>query len=785
MVSTRSTTTKDNTSNDDASDNNNNNINETENINEVERDNNNITTATTTNTEIITMTTTTETIADETQKKSNEFYIRSHQVMGTDVQVTSVTDDLAHNPSGENLFSRLSPLPNLNASDNLSDTDNLQSSVHNPSGENLNSRLSPLPNLNTSDNLNDEENLQSTVLSKTKPSLTETTNDGENLKSRVSPAPISTNITVHETDPKQSIVDTAHKSSKCSSTSQNQISRDQQATNVETLHTVTDVTGVSTNIENISVPPLFDTETTNSEQPLTENPTDMSTVLVEINTVTKSKTKKRNPTPKKNVTAEKHSEVITVDDKNSTAEQVSAENLGNQSTIAVQTGTPTQIKDTNKKQSPKKNTEISPPTTSTTKQVSTENLGNPSPPALQKATPTTRGRTRKQSSQKKIQISTLTVSTAEQMSAENLNEPSTEVLQATTPTSTKTKSKQKTSPQKNIKVSIPTELPNPNKAFFRNLVTDYSLPMNLLQIALFLQSTDNTVICQPQVNYRPLSISNIKTKRFIENMEGTTGDLNEEMHVILYEVTNVETPGRTVPIYSVYTTDEESITGKQETLIYAQQPSLVELYKLAKIIQPDKQWNLDPPVNRPVTADDIEKVFCTDRVKDLYTESTYFYHQSNVGLVRQQRKPKNTAQIQAAFATEKSSFQKTHRIRFAIIGGLHRVALAAHMFGNYVLDNKRPTKAPSNTYNFNGKSVLNSVLAVHLCIPHDRKLDETFVSHCREYSCIVQNRKSESFGPTIKSEMYLLLTSLSKPETNFKRHINSTFWTNDQVSLTA
>ena len=80
--------------------------------------------------------------------------------------------------------------------------------------------------------------------------------------------------------------------------------------------------------------------------------------------------------------------------------------------------------------------------------------------------------------------------------------------------------------------------------------------MNLLQIALFLQSTDNTVICQPQVNYRPLSISNIKTKRFIENMEGMTGDLNEEMHAILYEITDVEQTGKTVPIYSVYTTDE-------------------------------------------------------------------------------------------------------------------------------------------------------------------------------------------------------------------------------------
>jgi hypothetical protein len=616
MVTTRSSETKDNVSNDDASNNDNNNNNNNLDINEAARDNNNNTTATTINTETITTrtTTTTETIADEALKNSNELYIRSHQVMGTDDQVTSVIDNLTHNLSGENLNSRLSPLGNLNVTDNLTDRDNLQSTVHNPSGENLNSRLSPLPKLNVTDNLIDRDNLQSTVnnpsgekvLSETKAFLTDTPNDGENLKSKVSPALTSTNTTVHIADPEQSIVDTAHKSSKCSSTSQNQISGDQQVT-----------------------------------------------------------------------------------------------------------------------------TEISTPATSTTKQVSAENVENPSSLA----------------------------------------------------TSTKPKSKQKKqSPQKSIKVSIPTELSNPNKAFFRSLITDYSLPMNLLQIVLFLQSTDNTVICQPQVNYRPLSISNIKTKNFIENMEGTTGDLNEEMHVILYEVTDTEIPGRTVPIFSVYTTDEKSITGKQETLIYAQHPTVVELYKLAKIIQPDKQWKLDTPVNRYASTDEIEKVFCADRVKELYTETTYFYHQSNVGLARKQRKPNNTAQIQAAFATAKSSFQKTHRIRFAIIGGLHRVALAAHMFGNYVLDNKRPTKAPSNTYNFNGKSVLNSVLAVHLCIPHNKKLDETFVSHSREYSCIVQNRKSESFGPTIKSEMYLLLTDKSKPETNFKRYINSTFWTDAQVS---
>jgi hypothetical protein len=51
-------------------------------------------------------------------------------------------------------------------------------------------------------------------------------------------------------------------------------------------------------------------------------------------------------------------------------------------------------------------------------------------------------------------------------------------------------------------------------------------------------------------------------------------------------------------------------------------------------------------------------MFCTDRVKELYTESTYFYQQSNIGLARQERRPKNTAQIQTAFVTAKSSFQR-------------------------------------------------------------------------------------------------------------------------------
>jgi hypothetical protein len=58
-------------------------------------------------------------------------------------------------------------------------------------------------------------------------------------------------------------------------------------------------------------------------------------------------------------------------------------------------------------------------------------------------------------------------------------------------------------------------------------------------------------------------------------MEGTTGYLNEEMHIILYEITNIEEPGKIVPIYSVYTTDEKSICGKEVQLVHENTPPLV------------------------------------------------------------------------------------------------------------------------------------------------------------------------------------------------------------------
>ncbi len=67
---------------------------------------------------------------------------------------------------------------------------------------------------------------------------------------------------------------------------------------------------------------------------------------------------KRKQPPKKNVSTEKHSEVIVVDNTNSTTEQVPAENLGSSSTEALFTATPTKTKGRNKKQSPLKNIKV-------------------------------------------------------------------------------------------------------------------------------------------------------------------------------------------------------------------------------------------------------------------------------------------------------------------------------------------------------------------------------------------------------------------------------------------
>jgi len=97
---------------------------------------------------------------------------------------------------------------------------------------------------------------------------------------------------------------------------------------------------------------------------------------------------------------------------------------------------------------------------------------------------------------------------------------------------------------------------------FQTMVHDSILQIHLLYIPLFVHWDDITVVAQPLVNHRILSIQNIKSKDFRRKMQQEGNDFAEEMHAIIYELKKKENEDNlsSVPIYSTYVINpEESI----------------------------------------------------------------------------------------------------------------------------------------------------------------------------------------------------------------------------------
>jgi hypothetical protein len=91
------------------------------------------------------------------------------------------------------------------------------------------------------------------------------------------------------------------------------------------------------------------------------------------------------------------------------------------------------------------------------------------------------------------------------------------------------------------------------------------LSVNLSDVAALLFQDKTTVLAQPEVNHRQLSLSFIKDKDFQVRMQQKGNDFSEEMHALIYEIIDEEEYNQTlhdscVSIHSTYKIhDHESI----------------------------------------------------------------------------------------------------------------------------------------------------------------------------------------------------------------------------------
>jgi hypothetical protein len=119
--------------------------------------------------------------------------------------------------------------------------------------------------------------------------------------------------------------------------------------------------------------------------------------------------------------------------------------------------------------------------------------------------------------------------------------------------------------------------------FTMTTVEDAVIHMHLIQIALLVYSDRTTVLAQPNVNHRALSINDIKSGDFITKMQEKNNDYAEEMHALVYEIRTVTSSAEdNVAVFSTYNTTIDTPEGHQMIDVEAIYPTLEGLKKFSK-----------------------------------------------------------------------------------------------------------------------------------------------------------------------------------------------------------
>ena len=312
---------------------------------------------------------------------------------------------------------------------------------------------------------------------------------------------------------------------------------------------------------------------------------------------------------------------------------------------------------------------------------------------------------------------------------------------------------------------------------FQNMVHDSILQIHLLYIPLFVHWDDVTVVAQPLVNHRALSIQNIKSKDFRRKMQQEGSDFAEEMHAVIYELRKKDNGENlsSVPIYSTYVINPDQSIEHELTDVEAVYPTVQGLKSCAKAL--GVQYRI---TNN--SASTIKQLF--ERIINKASLQALLQGHQLETVEDNTVRPNNSQTMQTQWNSLKQEIM-SQPIRIALLNGLQRCGLVAHMLGNKVLHNSVARDATKDTYKFTSDSGLKTVIPLHIMLPITQEFDATFVKSCSEYSKIVQLRKYESFQTTIKAQLYEILAStghVTCKAINEKRLIHHTFWTERTVS---
>jgi len=299
--------------------------------------------------------------------------------------------------------------------------------------------------------------------------------------------------------------------------------------------------------------------------------------------------------------------------------------------------------------------------------------------------------------------------------------------------------------------------------------------LDFIIMLTMIEQSDSCLLCQPMVNTRRLGIKQIEDERFINAMIGESGDIAEDMHAILYEVTDEES-NETVPIYPTYVTDENSIDLGPLKGKYAKYPTRESLLQMAKELgltdidttALDLVGEIFTHLSRGRSSDIIHKSLFTQQIN--YRD-------------KEKETKCSPIHITKNFITLQHNLQSKHNIRIALLNGLHRSGLALHILGNYRIKNAKPLRSQKSLYQFTENSMINTMIGFHIFQAERQTYTQSFLKMCRTYSETVTKRKYDHVELTVRSQLYDLLTNKTKPNLLDKYKIPKSIITAGEVSL--
>jgi hypothetical protein len=256
---------------------------------------------------------------------------------------------------------------------------------------------------------------------------------------------------------------------------------------------------------------------------------------------------------------------------------------------------------------------------------------------------------------------------------------------------------------------------------------------NLLMLSMLMHSTADCLLCQPAANYRPLRMSKVAENDFIKAMTipNSKNNITEEVYVFLYEITREKTE-HTLPIYHMYATKDDEKGLHVLPTLFAKFPSDSSMKKMAEAFGLTKTYtsstsNLITEIFNDLKQHQnhiIDNIYCT---MIEYAKDTSVRQVSGLAL-------------HSRYLAERAAFQAKHNIRIAVIGGLHRTALAIHVLCNFLIHNKPPKKSKKLLYNVQQQSPVNNNIALHIFTGKQCHLTSSLLEICRKYSEQVNDR---------------------------------------------